>query len=476
MKLKRHFCNPAVPCLVPPDPTLMQRLWGRFRELQNQKRIPEKWEFRDYFSYWLSRRRGRSVPGIDDGLIAEVKDKQFEEIEKISRPMKKLSGTIKTIVLLVDFEDQPHATENTQGIFSEMLFGSLPSGSMTEYYWEVSNSIVEIEGEVHGWFRMPRPMSYYTNGGSGTLTTFPRNSQGLARDAVKIALEEGVSFADYDAFGEKIVTALFIIHAGRGAEQTGSPYDIWSHKWQIPDGGVIVNKTPKIVAQTYLTVPEDCQVGVCSHEWGHLAARWADYYDTGETGKSQGLGMYCLMAAGSWGEGGKSPTYPNGMLRSFHDWVDVQVVDDTAEVELKPASEGGGVVIIQNSATMTNSQYVICEFRKKTNMDRALPDEGLAVFVVDESIENVNNEDHLAIELIQADGKRHLAKSGHFGNTGDENDLFPHKNKEGKIERTIGKTTRARINLPDGTWSGITIKVLGSPSDDFLKLKIDIDN
>ena len=474
MRLKRHYCDPLTPCLVPPDPRLMQRLLSRFKELMDQKRLPDDWSFRDFYAQWLSTRRGRTVPGIDDGLVLEVTDRSFEEIEKISRPTKKLAGTIRTMVLLVDFEDEPHANENTVGIFAEMLFGTIPSGSMSEYYQEVSNGIVKIEGEVHGWYRMPKPLSFYTNGGSGTLTTFPRNAAGLARDAVQAALLEGVSFEQYDVFGEKIVTALFVIHAGRGAEQTGSPHDNWSHKWQIP-GGVVVQNSPNIVAQTYLTVPEDCLVGVCAHEWGHLAARWADYYDTGETGKSQGLGMYCLMASGSWGEGGKSPTYPNGMLRSFHDWINVQAVDSNSEVELKPASEGGCVVVIRNNATMSNSQYVVCEFRKRTRMDRALPDEGLAVFVVDESIENVNDESNLAIELIQADGNRNLAKSGHFGNTGDEHDLFPHKEAHGSTKRTLGKTTKPRIDLPGGTWSGITIRVLGEASDESLRLKIELE-
>lgn len=475
MRITRHYCSSLKPCLVPPDPRLMQRLLSRFNELVKQKRLPADSKFKDFLAQWLSTRRGRVVPGIDDGLVAEVHDRSFGDMEKISQPTHKLAGPIRTMVLLVDFDDEPHLTENTAGIFEEMLFGSLPSGSMAEYYKEVSNGKVQIEGEVHGWFRMPNPLSFYTNGGSGTLTTFPRNAAGLARDAVRAAKLENVSFKNYDVFGEKIVTALFIIHSGRGAEQTGSPHDIWSHKWQIP-GGELVSESPKIFAQTYLTVPEDCLVGVCAHEWGHLAARWADYYDTGETGKSNGLGMYCLMASGSWGEGGKSPTYPNGMLRSFHDWIDIAAIDQNAVVDLKPASEGGGVVVIRNNATMSNTQYVICEFRKRTNMDRALPDEGLAVYVVDESIENVNDENSLAIELVQADGNRDLAKSGHFGNTGDEHDLFPYKKANGQSKRILGKTTSPRIELPGGKWSGITLSVAGEPSDDQLTLRIELDD
>jgi immune inhibitor A len=63
---------------------------------------------------------------------------------------------------------------------------------------------------------------------------YPSNVQGMARDTVQAALSEDVDFSAYDIFGEKIVTALFIIHAGSGAEQTLSGDDLWSLKWVIP--------------------------------------------------------------------------------------------------------------------------------------------------------------------------------------------------------------------------------------------------
>lgn len=88
----------------------------------------------------------------------------------------------------------------------------------------------------------------------------------------------------YDALGENLVTALIIIHAGHGAEQTTKRTDLWSLKWVIP-GELPVAENLSV--QTFLTVPEDCTMGVCAHEWGHLAARWADYYDTGQVARSR---------------------------------------------------------------------------------------------------------------------------------------------------------------------------------------------
>lgn len=459
--------------LVPPSPQLLSQLYARYLELQAKGQLSKSTTFVQFFNVWSTGRRGESHSGLDDG---HTQHGPAVSVQRIDRPAKKLKGVVRTLVLLVDFPDQPHAPDRTSGSFEQMLFSdghAFPSGSMRDYYQLVSGWSadggrgIDVTGEVHGWFRMPNPLSFYADGNSGTGDTFPRNAQGMVRDAVIAAKAANVSFAGYDALAEGLITALFVIHAGRGAEETGDRNHIWSHKWVVPGG---VDVAPGVKAQTYLTVPEDCKVGVCAHEWGHLAARWADYYDTGEHQKSNGLGDYCLMASGSWGDGGLRPTFPNGMLRMFHDWIAPELVTATRKnIVLRPAAEGGNAVVVRNDQKMKPSQYILVEYRRRRGQDAALPCEGIAIYAVDEAIVDVNDESKLAIELLQADNKRQLALVGSLGNRGDGGDLFPFNGNS-----IVGKSTHPALNMPGQIWSGVTIAVKGTAGEPTMSIDVKV--
>ena len=153
------------------------------------------------------------------------------------------------IVVLVDFTDKAFEVDTSR--FEDLFFstGKIPTGSVTEYYKDVTGGLVTISGQVVGPFTMPQTLAWYANGnyGIGKPSGDPRANI-LAQDAVKAA-DPSVDFQPYDNDGNGYVDAFIVVHAGEGGEETGDPGDIWSHKWVLPeeytaDGGVKVYALP----------------------------------------------------------------------------------------------------------------------------------------------------------------------------------------------------------------------------------------
>src|SRR4029079_13267907 len=150
---------------------------------------------------------------------------------------------------------------------------------------------------------------------------YPTNSQKMVEDAVEIAIQAGgIDWDKFDLNGDGKLEALSVIHAGRGAEQTGAGSgQISSHTSQITTKIFVTNNS---YALTYLTVPEDSRLGVIAHELGHLLFEWPDLYDAGRKNSmiTQGLGNWCLMAGGSWNNNGNTPAYPSVWCRHGQGW------------------------------------------------------------------------------------------------------------------------------------------------------------
>jgi immune inhibitor A len=371
---------------------------------------------------------------IDRGEINPPK--AFEEARdmpamlKINAPSAqngpRMAGPFRALCLLVDFSDK--VSQVTPVKFDTLIFAD-KTGTVRNYYQEVSYAQIDLITldlpSTSGWLRAPQTYAYYVDSGYGTDSPYPHNTQKLCEDLVDAA-DSIVDFSLYDNDGDGDVDVIMIVHAGRGAEFTGSKNDIWSHKWSInrrPKDGVNVHDYT--IMPEYWINPGDMTIGVFCHELGHVFGL-PDLYDTDNS--SYGTGKWSLMSTGSWnGSLGSSPAHLDAWCRTQVGWATpTNIISNTPGVSI-PAVESTATIFRLWTSGSVGNEYFLVENRQRTGYDATLPASGLLIWHIDEAVGNNRNEwypghtdfGHYMVALEQADSLYHLEKKQSAGDNGD---------------------------------------------------------
>ncbi|RPH36097.1 M6 family metalloprotease domain-containing protein, partial [bacterium] len=340
------------------------------------------------------------------------------------------SGNFKALAILVKFSDKP--AQVSAGFFDTLLFVQRP-GSMRDYYKAVSYNNLDIitvdMPSSLGWYSVSHTYSYYVNNNYG-MGSYPKNSQKLVEEVVASA-NPYVDFSQYDNDGDGYVDALFIIHAGAGAEFTGLSTDVWSHAWATHDVPVVdgVSVLHYSIEPEYWQTAGDMTIGVYAHELGHAAFGLPDLYDRDYS--SEGLGRWSLMAGGSWNgpaPGGASPALPDAWCHAQMGFLSPAVITASVNGQSCQAVESTPQAFALWTNGSIGSEYFLVENRQRTGYDSYLPGGGLLVYHVDESIAAQNDNEwypgqtagsHYFVALEQADGDYELEANTSSGDAGD---------------------------------------------------------
>lgn len=445
-------------CAVAPSPELQLRLSN---ELDRLRATPGAALVGN-----LAISRHPRLLGFDDGVIIPSAEfplgTSISSIRSAAADRAPLRGAVRVVVILVDFSDKP-MTESVSH-FNDLFFstGVKPSGSVKEYYREVTNGMVDLVGEVVGPFRLPQTLAWYANNNFGiSKPTGEARANIMANDAA-IAANPTVNFFPYDNDGNGYVDAFIVVHAGRGGEETGNAGDIWSHKWTLPQ---TYNADGKNI-YSYLTIPEDSQIGVCAHELGHLLFGFPDLYDTDYT--SEGIGDWCLMAGGSWNGivPGELPAHPSAWCKVNQGWVTVTNLSTTSTPSIPDVKTSQNVYRLWKDGAGGN-EYFLLENRQKTGFDAQLPGDGLLIWHIDEGQSSNTDENHYKVALMQADGNRDLEKKRGRGDTGDP---YP------GVSGNMSFTTNSNPNSKSYTGQETCVSVSNiSPSGSTMNARISVN-
>lgn len=298
----------------------------------------------------------------------------------LSAPHLALGGTLRVPVLLGAYSDIPEPSVADTTLQRILFDGPSPTGTISDYYHEVSLGLFDIEGDVYSWTILSGTEAYYS-GGWGGLSEYYSNTGEMIAELLD-AHDAAIDFGQYDNDGpdgvpnsgddDGYVDFLVIIHPTLGAECNSNLIHMWSHSWLYslwPSAGGQPYPTNDISASgglirvdDYMIAPSlSCddgviEIGVFCHEIGH-GIGLVDLYDTYG---GAGIGFWGLMGAGNWNTP-SSPAHPCAWSREQLGWIDPIEIDWRPQsLSLDPiATSGDAVKLVLPSSRFRRRRYFV---------------------------------------------------------------------------------------------------------------------
>jgi len=360
-------------------------------------------------------------------------------------PKRKTIGDYVGLCILVQFPDVPGTipkseVENFCNQKGYTGFGN--SGSVNDYYSDVSQGQVNYTNLVTVYYTAKNNRAYYTN----PAIPYGSRARELIQEAIADLKAKGFDFSSLSADSQGYVYALNVFYAGPTANNWSE--GLWPHSWCLASP-IDVGEEKKIFDYQITNMGSQLTLATFCHENGHMVCDFPDLYDYGYEGiQSAGVGNYCLMAYG--GSDDRNPVHPCAYLKYKAGWAD-KVTPLAVDTYTAKAGTNEFFKIAKDPV-----EYYIIEARNQEKRDKSLPCSGLAIWHVDELGDNeyefMTKQKHFECSLIQADNRFDLEKGA---NAGDADDLFGTRNP------SFGDSTKPNSRWWDGISSGLELRDIG---------------
>ncbi len=274
------------------------------------------------------------------------------------------TGRVRSLILLVEFQDRKFATPSPQQAFQNLLMQTNYSsngamGSARDYYLDNSNGKFDPDFVVAGPYTVSHNSLYYA-GSSGT-----ENVAELIVEACRAA-DKDIDFSQFADGG--VIRDVFVFYAGQGRAAGGNSTTIWPHRWDVRGDrrytavyldGVNLQGYACSCELNYYSQMDG--IGTFCHEFGHVLG-WPDFYDTdydSSGGTATALGNYSLMCSGSYNNNGRTPPAVNILERWMVGWAEPEEIADMGVFELGPVWEDRGFLV----RTPVENDYFLLECR-----------------------------------------------------------------------------------------------------------------
>ncbi len=320
------------------------------------------------------------------------------------------TGTVRGLAILVEFADVE--TSITREDVEELLNDPNSSKhgnacSVRKYYENMSSGKLTFTNKVVGPIKLSKKQSHYIN-------------QPLMLEALRLAVDQyDIDFSELDSLDQGYIDALSFMYAGRSLYHG----NLWPHNSTM-NLQIGQYRTHFYTIQSLGRNRIDLSIGTFTHEAGHMLCRFPDLYDYGERDgdfeESSGMGQYCLMSYGNHNNRGKTPSPVCAYLRDLAGWCGNAVsLNNPGTYQVRHGDYG---TVCRYSTDKAN-EYFLVENRHQQDLDRYLPDKGLAVYHCDtrgsNEYQDGTPDNHYQCALLQADGKFDLERTPLGGDDGD---------------------------------------------------------
>ena len=318
-------------------------------------------------------------------------------------------------------------------------------GSMREHYRDMSYGTFDLQGGVFGWFPLAENALFYTSDDNGLGTDAESGEAGAFIRHTLQAADPTTDFRIYDNDGpdnvpnsgddDGYVDLVMFVHPNEGGECGGT--EIWSHSFSYSGWAqhgqafvtddVGANGQPLRVDDYVIMPALSCfagriEIGVFSHEFGHALGLPDLYdrtaYDPAGAVSTGGMGLYCLMAAGSYGGDYAHPATPTQMCAWSKEelgWLAPREIVCDETFALYYQGDAAEAVKLWRGGDYSQNEWFLVENRQRKKWDQYLLGTGFLITHVDNNVLTQNDEScqsgnpclggHYQVMVIEADNQ-----------------------------------------------------------------------
>ncbi|MDM0077279.1 M6 family metalloprotease domain-containing protein [Variovorax sp. J2P1-59] len=315
------------------------------------------------------------------------------------------------------------------------------NGSVRDYFFDNSRGKLTYTNAVTQYYTAANNRSYYTD----PAIAFGTRARELIIEALNWLKAQGFNFGQLTSDSGGFVYALNVFYAGPRVNNWSE--GLWPHSWSL-SAAYDAGGGKKLFDYQITNIGSELTLRTFCHENGHMICDYPDLYDY--QSDSYGIGNYCLMC---YGGNDKNPVQINAYLKNQSGWA-TKAVPLTPGTSATLSAANNDFYVFSKSAT----EYFIVENRQKAGRDVFLPDDGLAIWKVDEAGSNSNQQMtsalHYECSLIQADARFDMEKQA---NAGDSDDLYASPTKT-----QFSDSTSPSSKWWDGSNSGLNITAVSA--------------